>query len=88
MKTNIRSFEDHQAIVLPDSLLHRVGISEGDEVDLSISSDGVGILITPASCRKPVRGRYNIDDLIAKDQGNIADIGEYPWGAARGKEIW
>ncbi len=82
MLTKIQKWGNSQGIRLAKTLLADAQLGVGDEVDISVK-DGF-IIVTPA---KRIRGRYNLQDLVARIPENY-QAGEVDWGEPVGKEVW
>ncbi|MBW1893595.1 MAG: AbrB/MazE/SpoVT family DNA-binding domain-containing protein [Deltaproteobacteria bacterium] len=82
MLAKIQKWGNSQGLRLTKNLLTEAQIQVGDEVDLSVKS-GV-IVISPA---KKIRGRYKLEELIARIPENYQN-NEVGWGKPVGKEVW
>lgn len=82
MLTKIQKWGNSQGLRLAKTLLTKAQIQIGDEVELSVKS-GV-IVISPA---KKIRGRYKLEDLIARIPKDYQK-NEMDWGKPIGKEVW
>ena len=82
MLTKIQKWGNSQGLRLAKNLLIEAEIQIGDEVELSVKS-GV-IVISPA---KKIRGRYKLEELIARIPKNYQN-NEVDWGKPVGKEVW
>ena len=82
MLAKIQKWGNSQGLRLTKNLLTEAQIQVGDEVDLSVKS-GV-IVISPA---KKIRGRYKLEELIARIPENYQN-NEIGWGKPVGKEVW
>ena len=82
MVTKIQKWGNSQGLRFPKEMLAEAQIEIGDEVDVSVR--GNRIIVEPV-CK--VRGRYRLQDLIAKiPKGYRAE--ETDWGTSVGKEAW
>lgn len=81
MLAKIQKWGNSQGLRLTKNLLTEAQIQVGDEVDLSVKS-GV-IVISPA---KKIRGRYKLEELIARIPENYQN-NEVGWGKPVGKEV-
>ena len=68
-------------------MLDSLGIGIGSEVDIEIVANTDEIRIRPTAVERPVRGRYRIEDLVAR-MPEVHAVSEEPWGGAVGEEIW
>lgn len=82
MVTTIQKWGNSQGLRFPKNLLEAANISVGDEVVLSVK-DGK-IIVEPAN---KVRGRYNIEHLVAEMPADYK-VEETDWGPPAGQEEW
>lgn len=82
MPTKIQKWGNSQGLRIPREVLDEAHITVGDEVDV-LAGDGV-ILVKPV---KKVRGRHNLEELLARIPKNYR-AAEEDWGKAQGKEAW
>lgn len=87
MRTTLQRWGNSQGVRLPKSVVESLGISVGTPVILEVSGDCSRITITPAKECRAIRGRYQIEELIAESAPN-AFAGEHEWGKAVGREVW
>jgi len=82
MVTTVQRWGNSQGIRLSKDLLSSLHLAVGDAVEVSVA-DGL-LTVTPV---RTVRGRYNIDDLMA-----LVPEGYEPeepgWGPPVGREEW
>jgi antitoxin MazE len=82
MTTKIQKWGNSQGIRVSKALLREVGISVGEEVEISVE-EGV-LVVTPVSRN---RGKYRLADLIREIPDGY-DPGEVSWGPPEGGEVW
>ena len=82
MLAKIQKWGNSQGLRLAKHLLADAHIGVGDEVDISVK-DGI-IVVSPA---KRIRGRHNLEDLVARIPENY-QTSEVEWGEPVGKEAW
>jgi len=82
MLAKIQKWGNSQGLRLAKNLLADAHIGVGDEVDITVK-DGI-IVVSPA---KRIRGRHNLEDLVARIPGNY-QTSEVEWGEPVGKEAW
>jgi antitoxin MazE len=82
MLAKIQKWGNSQGLRLAKNLLADAHIDVGDEVDISVK-DGI-IVVSPA---KRIRGRHNLEDLVARIPENY-QTSEVEWGEPVGKEAW
>lgn len=82
MLAKIQKWGNSQGLRLAKNLLADAHIGVGDEVDISVK-DGI-IVVSPA---KRIRGRHNLEDLVARIPENY-QTSEVEWGEPVGKEAW
>lgn len=82
MKTNIQRWENGLGILLPEELLDDLGLSVGDEVNVTLRESS--IIINPCM---PRRKRKDLRELVA----HVPDVytaRDTDWGAPTGREVW
>ena len=82
MLAKIQKWGNSQGLRFSKAILAEAHIEVGDEVEVSVQ-DGK-IVIEPAHY---VRGRYNIEALVAEMPADY-DVEEVDWGTAVGQEEW
>jgi antitoxin MazE len=82
MLAKIQKWGNSQGLRLAKNLLADAHIGVGDEVDITVK-DGI-IVVSPA---KRMRGRHNLEDLVARIPENY-QTSEVEWGEPVGKEAW
>ena len=82
MLAKIQKWGNSQGLRLAKNLLADAHIGVGDEVDITVK-DGI-IVVSPA---KRIRGRHNLEDLVARIPENY-QTSEVEWGEPVGKETW
>ena len=82
MLAKIQKWGNSQGLRLSKNLLADAHIGVGDEVDITVK-DGI-IVVSPA---KRIRGRHNLEDLVARIPENY-QTSEVEWGEPVGKEAW
>ncbi len=87
MKTTLQRWGNSQGIRIPKSMVEKLGLDLGSEVEVEVSSGHNHITVTPAKDVRPIRGRHRIEDLIAASSASAFD-GGYDWGSPQGKEVW
>ena len=87
VKTTLQKWGNSQGIRIPKTMLDSLGISVGSEVEIEMVANTDEIRIRPTSVARPVRGRYRIEDLVARMPEDHAPS-EEAWGGAVGEEIW
>ena len=80
MLAKIHKWGNSQGLRLTKNLLADAQIAVGDDVDISVR-DGL-IVVSPA---RRIRGRYNLEDLVAHIPEDYASR-EMDWGEPAGKE--
>lgn len=78
--TQIAKWGNSLALRIPQSVLKRAGLSEGDAVELNVAEDGSIVLRS----RKP---KYSLQQLVEKISPKNRHE-ESDWGPAQGKESW
>lgn len=87
MNTILQKWGNSQGIRLPKAVIARAGLTIGSEVEIELSENAMEITIRPARPSRPMRGRYRIEDLVARIPPDSAP-GEVDWGDPRGEETW
>lgn len=82
MQAKIQKWGNSQGLRLTKDLLASARLDVGDEVNVSVK-DGV-LIIAPA---KKIRGKYRIEDLVARIPDDEQPE-EVEWGGPAGKEAW
>ena len=82
MTAKVQKWGNSQGLRLSKKLLREVGISVGDEVEVSI--DNGSLLIVPVSRR---RGKYQLTQLVAEMPSDYIPE-ETDWGVPAGSEVW
>jgi antitoxin MazE len=82
MLTRVQKWGNSQGVRVPLKLLEEVEIAVGDEVDVTVQ-DG-RIVVAPS---QRVRGRYRLEDLLAKIPEDY-EPSEEDWGPPLGREVW
>ena len=82
MLAKIQKWGNSQGLRLAKNLLEDAHLDVGDEVDISVKG---GIMIVKPA--KRIRGRYNLEELIARIPRDY-ESDEVDWGEPVGKEIW
>lgn len=82
MLTRVQKWGNSQGVRVPLKLLEEAEIAVGDEVDVTVQ-DGK-IVVAPS---QRVRGRYRLEDLLAKIPGDY-EPSEEDWGPPVGREVW
>jgi antitoxin MazE len=80
MPAKIQKWGNSQGLRLSRSLLADARLGVGDEVDIRVE-DGM-MIVMPA---KKVRGRYRLEDLVARIPEDY-HAGEVDWGEPAGRE--
>ena len=80
MPAKIQKWGNSQGLRLSRSLLADAHMGVGDEVDIRVE-DGM-MIVMPA---KKVRGRYRLEDLVARIPEDY-HAGEVDWGEPAGRE--
>ena len=83
MTAIVQKWGNSQGVRLPKALLDKIGLEVGAEVE--VTTDGRSITVAP---RRPVRGRYTIEQLVADMPEGDPEGGEVDWGPPVGKEVW
>lgn len=82
MVTTVQKWGNSQGIRLSKDVLSSLHLAVGDAVEVSVA-DGL-LTVTPV---RSVRGRYNIDDLMALVPDDY-EPEEPAWGPPVGREVW
>jgi antitoxin MazE len=82
MLTKVQKWGNSQGVRVPLKLLEEVEIAVGDEVDVTVQ-DGK-IVVSPS---QRVRGRYRLEDLLARVPEDY-EPAEEDWGPPVGREVW
>ena len=82
METRISKWGNSQGVRLARELLERAGMAVGDTVRVEV--DGARLTLEKA---RRVRGRYRLEDLVARIPTEFKPE-EEPWGAPVGSEEW
>ena len=82
MTTKVQKWGNSQGIRFSLKLLEEAHIAVGDEVDVTV--EGGRIVVAPS---ERVRGRYRLEDLLARMPEDY-ESKEEDWGAPRGREEW
>jgi len=82
METRIQKWGNSQGLRLPKSLLVESGLQVGDTVEITVR-DGA-IVLSPS---RRVRGRYRLEDLVARIPAEHQAT-ELEWGEPAGREAW
>lgn len=83
MKTTLQSWGHSQGIRIPKSLLAAVGWHVGENIEMQVVSGGISLI----PVKRPIRGRYNIDEL-ARKMPKGTKTREVDTGKPVGKEVW
>ncbi len=83
MKTTLQAWGHSQGIRIPKSLLAIVGWNVGENIEMKAAHGGISLI----PVKRPIRGRYTIDELVRKmpkgTKGREVDTGK-----SVGKEVW
>jgi antitoxin MazE len=82
MQTKIQKWGNSQGLRLAKNVLEDARLGVGDAVDVAVR-DGI-IVVAPI---RKIRGRYRLEDLVAKIPKDY-NTGEVDWGDPVGKEEW
>ncbi len=82
MLTRVQKWGNSQGVRFPTKVLKEAAITVGDEVDISVQS---GRIVVEPSQR--VRGRYRLEDLLARMPDGYQPC-EEDWGGPVGREVW
>lgn len=82
MHTKIQKWGNSQGLRLAKTVLEDAHLGVGDKVDVAVR-DGI-IVIAPVT---EIRGRYRLEDLVAKIPENY-ETDEVDWGVQVGREAW
>ena len=82
MLAKIQKWGNSQGLRLAKHILADAKLDVGDEVDVSVKN---GIVIVKST--KSIRGRYNLQDLVARIPKDY-ESAEVNWGEPVGKEVW
>jgi antitoxin MazE len=82
MLTRVQKWGNSQGVRFPTKVLAEAGITVGDEVNLTVAAGRV--IVEPS---KRVRGRYRLEDLIARMPADY-EPQEEDWGEPVGLEVW
>jgi antitoxin MazE len=82
MQTKIQKWGNSQGLRLAKNVLEDARLGVGDAVDVAVR-DGI-IVVAPI---RKIRGRYRLEDLVAKIPKDY-NTGEVAWGDPVGKEEW
>ena len=82
MLTKVQKWGNSQGLRFPLQVLREANIAVGDEVEVVVQEGR--IVVTPSD---RVRGRYRLEDLVARMPENYEPV-EEDWGAPLGREAW
>lgn len=82
MVTKVQKWGNSQGLRVSKEMLDKAQISLGDEVQVSVRNGR--IIVEPLT---KVRGRYQLNDLLAKISKKHRPE-EVDWGSPAGKEAW
>jgi antitoxin MazE len=82
MLTKVQKWGNSQGIRFPLQLLREANIAVGDDVEVAVLEGR--IVVTPSD---RIRGRYRLEDLVARMPENYEAV-EETWGAALSREAW
>jgi antitoxin MazE len=82
MVTKVQKWGNSQGVRFPLQVLREANIAVGDEVEVAVRE---GRIVVTASDR--VRGRYRLEDLLARMPEHY-ERSEEDWGAPAGREAW
>ena len=82
MLTKVQKWGNSQGIRFPLQLLREANIAVGDDVEVAVLEGR--IVVTPSD---RIRGRYRLEDLVARIPENYEAV-EEAWGAALSREAW
>lgn len=82
MLTKVQKWGNSQGVRVPLRLLEEAKIALGDEVDVTVQE---GRLVLSPSPR--IRGRYRLEDLVARMPKDYEPV-EEDWGGPVGREVW
>lgn len=82
MLTKVQKWGNSQGIRFPLQLLREANIAVGDDVEVAVLEGR--IVVTPSD---RIRGRYRLEDLVARMPENYEAV-EEAWGAAQSREAW
>ena len=80
MLTKVQKWGNSQGVRFPLQLLREAKIAVGDDVEVAVLEGR--IVVTPSG---RIRGRYRLEDLVARMPENYEAV-EETWGAALGRE--
>jgi len=87
MKTTLQKWGNSQGVRVPKVILDTIGLEVGSEIEIDLSEDSSAITIRPSVPSRPIRGRYRIEDLVARISRE-SEAEEMSWGEPQGKEVW
>jgi antitoxin MazE len=82
MLTEVQKWGNSQGFRFPLQLLREANIAVGDKVEVAVLEGR--IVVTPSD---RIRGRYRLEDLVARMPENYEAV-EEAWGAALSREAW
>lgn len=82
MLTRVQKWGDNKGVLFPSRILEEAQLSVGDQVDINVERGR--IIVEPAP---RVRGRYRLQDLVARMPEDYVPQ-EEDWGEAVGREVW
>jgi antitoxin MazE len=86
MTTRLQAWGNSQGVRLPKALLAALQLEAGASVEIKLSPKKDAIIVKPAKAPSRVRGRHQIEDLVAAmPKGYTA--AEFGWDAS-GREVW
>ncbi|HXO27202.1 MAG TPA: AbrB/MazE/SpoVT family DNA-binding domain-containing protein [Thermoanaerobaculia bacterium] len=80
MLTKVQKWGNSQGVRFPLQLLREANIAVGDDVEVAVLEGR--IVVTPSD---RIRGRYRLEDLVARMPENYEAV-EEAWGAAPSRE--
>ena len=84
MRSQLRKIGNSTGAIIPKALLNELGITEGDEIEISVNADEIIIK------KKADKPRYTLTELLAKCDPNAPNFTINDWdnGQPVGDEIW
>jgi antitoxin component of MazEF toxin-antitoxin module len=86
MTTTLQAWGNSQGVRIPKALLKALHLKTGMRLELDLSPSKDAIIVKPSQDAAPLRGRYRIEDLVAKMPHNYKS--QEFFSEVRRCEVW
>lgn len=81
----VQKWGNSQGVRLPKALLDMMGLKVGDPLQCDARE---GEIVLKPKHRKVKRGKYTLEELLAKIDDSPGQEREIDWGRPKGREVW